>query len=78
MECKNCKAQCIKAGVRNNNQRYYCKQCKKYQQKEYKYQAYEEKTDHAISEYTKEGCGIRSTARLLGISPVVLSLPRAT
>lgn len=35
MKCKYCKAACVKRGVRLGIQKYSCKSCKKYQQKEY-------------------------------------------
>jgi len=72
MECRYCKAQCIKVGIRSNSQRYYCKPCIKYQQEQYKYKAYEQETDKEICEHIKEGCGVRSIARLLHISPTTV------
>lgn len=69
MECRYCKTTCVKAGKNNNGkQKYYCSTCKKYQQKEYQYQAYKITTDERIILYIKNSCGIRSIGRLLNIS----------
>ena len=73
MNCKCCKSKCVKDGFQKNGcQRYKCKQCKKKQQKRYKYHAYKPHINHTIIAYTKEGVGIRGTARLLKISPTTL------
>ena len=73
MNCKCCKSKCVKDGFqRNGCQRYKCKQCKKKQQKRYKYHAYEPHINRTIIAYTKEGVGIRGTARLLRISTTTL------
>ena len=70
MKCKNClNEKCIKSGFqKNGNQKYYCKCCSKYFQDSYKYQSCNI-TDKQIIILTKEGCGIRSTARILEIYP---------
>ncbi len=40
MKCQYCKSICVKIGKqKNGTQKYRCKACKKYQQKEYRYQA---------------------------------------
>ncbi len=73
MNCKKCQHSCIRWGKQyNGEQRYYCKRCNRHQQEDYKYKAYEKETDKEICECTKEGCGIRSTARLLTISPTTV------
>ncbi|NDV70270.1 IS1 family transposase [Dysgonomonas sp. 25] len=73
MICKFCKEKCIKDGFQKNGcQRYKCKSCKKKQQKGYKYHAYNPSVNHSIITYTKEGVGIRGTARLLKISTTTL------
>jgi|SRR6185312_7399907 len=73
MNCIICNENCIRWRKQNNGeQRYYCKCCKKHQQENYKYNAYNSETDKEISLHTKEGCGIRSTARLLHISPTTV------
>lgn len=73
MNCKYCKGKCKKDGFqRNSCQRYKCKECRKKQQKGYKYHAYDPQINRTIITYTKEGVGIRSTARLLKISTTTL------
>ena len=73
MNCKKCEGDCIRWGKQcNGEQRYYCKFCNQYQQQNYHYKAYEKETDKAISQHTKEGCGIRNIARLLHISPTTV------
>lgn len=57
-----------KSGV----QRYICKQCRKTRVENYTYQAYKSDMDKNIIQFTKEGLGIRSTARLLKISTTTL------
>jgi len=72
--CKFCKTLCIKKGVRNNVQKYVCPACGKYQQRKYTYNAYDVKQDEDIIRFTKEGCGIRSVARLTGLSKSMVQL----
>lgn len=50
------------------NQRYRCEQCKKTYSCLYVYAACQPGTDDPIKDHLKEGCGIRSIARLLKIS----------
>lgn len=69
MNCKNCNSSnCVKKGIRNNKQRFYCKDCRSYFQSEYAYQAYKSGTNNFIKNLLKEGCGIRGVARVLDIS----------
>lgn len=73
MICKFCKGKCTKDGFQKNGcQRYKCKRCNKKQQRGYKYPAYNITINESIIKYTKEGVGIRSTARLLKISTTTL------
>ena len=73
INCKYCGHRCIKNGVeKNGKQRFKCKECKKSQQLDYVYQAYDSNLNQNIIALTKEGVGIRGTARLLGISPTTL------
>lgn len=58
----------------NGIQRLYCKFCKKTWQVTYVYNAYFNKTNSFIVQFIKEGCGIRSIARLLGISTTTVLL----
>ena len=63
----------IKYGkTKSGNQRYICKLCKKTRVENYTYQAYKPDIDESIIQFTKEGLGIRSTARVLKISTTTL------
>ena len=73
IECNFCNGKCIKNGFQiNGSQRYKCTICRKGQQKEYNYNAYKSTINQSIIEFTKEGLGIRSTARILKISTTTL------
>ena len=73
MECKYCGGTCVKDGRQNNGrQRYKCKSCHRKQQALYSYNAYQKGINDEIVTLTKEGVGIRSTARILNISPTTL------
>ena len=73
MECKYCGGTCVKDGRQNNGrQRYKCKSCHRKQQALYSYNAYQKGVNDEIVTLTKEGVGIRSTARILNISPTTL------
>lgn len=70
-KCKGCKV--VKNGkTKNRKQQYYCKNCGKRFIQYYCYQAYQSDTNKHIILFTKEGLGIRSTARILQISPTTL------
>ena len=56
----------------NGKQRYQCKYCHKRFITDYTYKAYLPDTDSKIIQLIKEGWGIRSTARVLGISVTTL------
>lgn len=63
----------IKYGkTKSGNQRYICKMCKKTRVENYTYQAYNADINPNIILLTKEGLGIRSTARVLKISTTTL------
>lgn len=69
IECNFCNGKCIKNGFQiNGSQRYKCTICRKGQQKKYNYNACKASTNKNIIIFTKEGLGIRSTARILKIS----------
>ena len=73
MTCKFCGGTCIKNGHQENGkQRYKCKHCHRKQQVDYSYQAYIPELNRTISEYIKEGVGIRGITRLLEISTTTL------
>jgi insertion element IS1 protein InsB len=71
MECNYCNGKCIKKAKVNNTQKYRCKSCLKYQQSYYRYYSYKIE-DQQIIVLTKEGFGIRSTSRILQISPTTV------
>lgn len=73
-KCPNCKSfRVIKNGTtKNNKQQYYCKECSKRFIEYYTYNAYKPDTNDKIVRLTKEGLGIRSTARILNISTTTL------
>lgn len=69
MKCKFCKkSNCIKKGVRNAIQKYYCKECHKYFQIKYSNKLCNEKDLEIILRLTVEGVGVSSIARLLKMS----------
>ncbi|NQY11229.1 MAG: IS1 family transposase [Flavobacteriales bacterium] len=68
MKCKYCSEVSVKNGFINSVQRYRCTECRRVFQKEYKYKAYEVVVNSNVVSFLKEGCGIRSIARLCGIS----------
>lgn len=69
MECKICEVVCIKKGFQQNgSQKYYCKHCKKYQQKKYEYKAYEKGIDEKIKRMCKRTGSISDTQYVLQIS----------
>jgi transposase-like protein len=71
--CRHCKGSCVKAGKeRSGKQRYKCTTCEKRQVFYFKYKAYNENINQNIIALTKEGVGIRGTARLLSISTTTL------
>lgn len=72
--CKNC---CSKNIIKNGStktrkQQYICKNCKKRFIEFYSYQACHKNINSKIIHLTKEGLGIRSTARVLQISATTL------
>lgn len=67
--CTYCHGNSIKYGKNGiGTQRYQCKDCRKVFLSSYINQAYVLGTNDSIAEHIKEGCGIRSIARLLRIS----------
>ena len=67
MKCRYCGDRCQKKGIRNGSQSYRCVNCKKYQKDIYKYRSYVV-DDEIIKSCVREGVGIRSMSRLLGMS----------
>ena len=72
--CPYCQSESIVKSVKicNAKQRYQCKYCHKCFITDYTYKAYLLDTDSKIIQLTKEGLGIRSTARVLEISVTTL------
>ena len=71
--CNSCNNTMIKYGkTKLGNQRYYCKTCNNTKVGQYVYKAYESTINNNIVLLTKEGLGIRSTARVLQISTTTL------
>lgn len=72
--CMYCQSEnVVKSGkTSNNKQRYFCKKCSKRFIRTYEYYAYHFQTNHLIVQFTKEGLGIRSIARILKISTTTL------
>lgn len=71
--CSNCSDKLIKHGkTKNGNQRYKCKNCQKTSVEIYHYNAYLSTINSNIIQSTKEGLGIRNTARYLKISTTTL------
>lgn len=69
MDCKFCKNSCRKAGKqRNGCQRYHCKACKKYQQKEYIHFAYQPGAMSMTSRLVCESVSVRGISRVLRIA----------
>lgn len=72
MECEKCLNTCIKKGIRNNIQRYYCRKCNHSFQDKYIYQSYKVKNSLLV-QLLKEGLGIRSISRILQMSKNTVS-----
>lgn len=74
MKCKFCENKIVKNGrVKfSGKQRYYCRTCKKSYVLSYSSNAYYNTTNYDIVFLLKEGCGIRSISRILGISPTTV------
>jgi len=72
--CPVCKSyHTVKNGfTKTHKQQYRCKNCGKYFIESYSYRAYEKDLNEKIIVLTKEGLGIRSTARVLKISATTL------
>ncbi|MGV0752412.1 IS1 family transposase [Empedobacter brevis] len=71
--CSNCSTKLIKYGrTKNGKQRYKCKSCNQTSVEIYSYNAYLLTINCNIIQLTKDGLGIRSTARYLQISTTTL------
>ena len=68
VNCQYCRGLTIKFGKAGTAQRYRCKNCKRAQLQRYVKYAYKASVNSNIAAHVKEGCSIRSIARLLKIS----------
>jgi insertion element IS1 protein InsB len=69
MKCQYCTGETIKSGKQKSGaQKYRCKTCKKYQQDEYKYQAYVVVKRRLIVPMILNNCGFCPVAEVLGVS----------
>ena len=69
INCTKCNSpNTIRKGLRNNKQRFYCKDCQRSFQSDYTYQSYKTEINTLIVSLLKEGCGIRGISRVLKIS----------
>ncbi|MFA7688460.1 MAG: IS1 family transposase [Moheibacter sp.] len=62
----------LHSSTKSKKQQYLCKSCGKRFLDYYTYNAYHERINSEIIHFTKEGLGIRNTARVLGISTTTL------
>lgn len=67
MECRICKSQCIKKGIRNKIHKYFCKACGKYQQESYRYKKYSAADREYIKKLNSNAVGISSISRITNI-----------
>ncbi|ELY2018759.1 IS1 family transposase, partial [Flavobacterium psychrophilum] len=73
LKCLKCDCKVIKYGkTKSGKQRYLCRKCSKSQVDYYTYNAYNPELNKNIILLTKEGLGIRSTARILKIATSTL------
>ena len=67
-KCIYCSNKCVKNGRSYGKQRYFCRSCKKSFVDVYSYKECNISVNQDIKEHIKEGCSVRSIARLLKIS----------
>ena len=74
INCPRCREKKVSKNgtTKNKKQQYCCKNCGKRFIENYTYMAYKFDVDKNIIQFTKEGLGIRSTARILKISTTTL------
>ncbi len=73
MKCSYCGGSLKRNGKQSNGaQKYKCSECLKSQLKEYSNKACAPGVNEFIISHLKEGCGIRSIARLSGVSPTTI------
>ena len=71
IKCKNCGGNAVKNGTvkSTGKQRYFCKVCKRSFLEKYQRKSFKQDVDKRLIILIKEGCGIRSAARILKIAP---------
>ena len=67
-QCGHCCGACARKGKHGDTQLYKCHACGKYQRHHYRNKACAPGVDGRITTYVREGGGIRSIARIIGIS----------
>lgn len=68
MNCKYCNQPCIKKGLRNGLQQFYCKYCIKYQRASYIRRSLSMAEQTFLIKLKKKGVSIRGISDLLGVS----------
>lgn len=68
MNCKHCSHSCIKKGFNKSAQKYFCKSCKRYQQKHYSYKLCSQTERETIVKLICIGVGTSGIAKYTGIS----------
>lgn len=66
--CAFCSNNCIRKGSYNGVQLLQCRTCLRYQRVQYRYLARAPGADERIILFVREGCGIRSISRIMGIA----------
>lgn len=67
--CKWCNCPCVKAGKqKDGTQKYQCKSCTKYQQRAYRYLAYDPAVHDQFRRFEDMGVGVNKAAKFLQIS----------
>ena len=68
--CPHCRGNSLQKNVKSNNgiQRWRCKECKRYFQRGYYYNAYNQGIKDKIVEMVLNGSGVRDTSRVLKIN----------
>lgn len=68
MKCKQCSQACIRKGLRNGIQQYYCKACRKYQRCCYKRTPISKEKKVQLIQLHEEGMGVQSMGCILRLS----------
>ena len=68
MNCKYCNQPCIKKGLRNGLQQFYCKFCKKYQRATYIRRSLSAAEQDCLVKLMRKGVGVRGISYVLSIA----------